>query len=86
MSGDTYTSGQTSRLLKVSNRRVRQMAADRTLKATREIDGSWYFDQASVLAARKRKFGGGSSKGSPDGNVINLTEVEAKPRRWFKRA
>lgn len=75
MSGDTYTSGQASRLLKVSNRRVRQMAADGTLKATREADGSWQFDQSSVLAARKRKSDGGSSKGSPGGSVIDLTDI-----------
>lgn len=75
MSGDTFTSGQASRLLKVSNRRVRQMAAEGTLEARRETDGSWKFDQASVLAARKRKLGGGSSKGSPGGSVIDLTDI-----------
>lgn len=75
MSSDTFTSGQASRLLKVSNRRVRQMAAEGALKARREADGSWKFDQANVLAERRRKFGGGSSESTGGGNVIDLTDV-----------
>lgn len=76
MSADTYGTAEAARLLGVSERRVRQMAAAGDLPSTRDESGRVRLPQAAVQAARRdRKATGGTPTGSPSRKDAGTAEV-----------
>src|SRR5919112_3427027 len=49
---ETYTASETAKILKLSTRRVRQLAETEEIEGTRDAEGNWKLDKASVHAFR----------------------------------
>jgi excisionase family DNA binding protein len=76
MSSDTYSTGEAARLLGVSERRVRQLAAAGDLPSTRDDSGRVRLPQAAVQAARRdRKQTAGRSTRSAERKEAGTAEV-----------
>jgi excisionase family DNA binding protein len=49
---DTYSASEAAKVLKLSDRRVRQLAEIDEIEGTRDVEGNWRLDKASVHAFR----------------------------------
>jgi hypothetical protein len=72
MASDTYTPAQASRILEVSERRVRQLVSEGKLDGRRGDDGVVHISQRSVNEERKRR------KGSAKGRKAAPAKAAAK--------
>jgi excisionase family DNA binding protein len=52
---DTYSASEAAKVLKLSNRRVRQLAETAEIEGTRDVEGNWRLDKASVHAFRDER-------------------------------
>src|SRR5918995_1477224 len=49
---DTYSASEAAKVLKLSTRRVRQLAETKEIEGTRDAEGNWRLDKASVHTFR----------------------------------
>src|SRR5215216_3499422 len=49
---DTYSASEAAKILKLSTRRVRQLAETEEIEGTRDAEGNWRLDKASVHTFR----------------------------------
>jgi excisionase family DNA binding protein len=52
---ETYTASEAAKVLKLSTRRVRQLAEAEEIEGTRDAEGNWRLDKASVHAFRDER-------------------------------
>jgi excisionase family DNA binding protein len=52
---DTYSASEAAKILKLSGRRVRQLAETGEIEGTRDPEGNWKLDKASVHAFRDER-------------------------------
>jgi excisionase family DNA binding protein len=60
---ETYTASEAAKVLKLSTRRVRQLAETEEIEGTRDAEGNWRLDKASVHTFRdERRLGSSKSQ------------------------
>jgi excisionase family DNA binding protein len=52
---DTYSASEAAKVLKLSTRRVRQLAESEEIEGTRDAEGNWRLDKASVHTFRDER-------------------------------
>src|SRR5215203_3401685 len=52
---DTYSASEAAKVLKLSTRRVRQLAETEEIEGTRDAEGNWRLDKASVHTFRDER-------------------------------
>jgi excisionase family DNA binding protein len=52
---ETYTASEAAKVLKLSTRRVRQLAETEEIEGTRDAEGNWRLDKASVHTFRDER-------------------------------
>jgi len=52
---DTYSASEAAKVLKLSTRRVRQLAETEDIEGTRDAEGNWRLDKASVHTFRDER-------------------------------
>jgi excisionase family DNA binding protein len=63
---DTYSASEAAKVLKLSDRRVRQLAETEEIAGTRDSEGNWRLDKASVHAFRDtRRLGASKPREGP---------------------
>jgi len=62
---ETYSASEAAKVLKLSTRRVRQLAETEEIEGTRDAEGNWRLDKASVHTFRdERRLGSSRSRES----------------------
>jgi len=83
---ETYSASEAAKVLKLSTRRVRQLAETEIIEGTRDAEGNWRLDKASVHAFRddrrsSRPREGPRSRPKPSAAWDRVTELERELRR-----
>ncbi len=80
---ETYSASEAAKILKLSARRVRQLAETEEIEGARDAEGNWRLDKASVHTFRDdRRLGsskpreGTSSRSKPSAAWDKVTELE----------
>jgi hypothetical protein len=81
---DTYSASEAAKVLKLSTRRVRQLVETEVIEGTRDAEGNWQLDKASVHTFRderrssKPREGPSSRSKRPDSSAAwdRVTELE----------
>src|SRR5215208_4663022 len=78
---ETYSASEAAKVLKLSTRRVRQLAETEIIEGTRDAEGNWRLDKASVHAFRddrrsSRPREGPRSRPEPSAAWDRVTELE----------
>ena len=81
---ETYSASEAAKVLKLSTRRVRQLAETKEIEGTRDAEGNWRLDRASVHAFRDDRRSSKPPEGPrrrskrPDGSTAwdRVTELE----------
>jgi excisionase family DNA binding protein len=81
---ETYSASEAAKVLKISTRRVRQLAETEEIEGTRDVEGNWRLDKASVHTFRDGRRSGKPREGPrrrskrPDSSTAwdRVTELE----------